>query len=43
MSSTMLHYKSNLRDITFNLFEFLDISRKMLIYRMEKFNLRKDD
>jgi two-component system NtrC family response regulator len=23
--------------------EFLDISRKMLIYRMEKFNLRKDD
>jgi two-component system NtrC family response regulator len=23
--------------------EFLDISRKMLIYRLEKFNLRKDD
>ena len=23
--------------------ECLDISRKMLIYRMEKFNLRKDD
>jgi two-component system NtrC family response regulator len=23
--------------------EYLDISRKMLIYRMEKFNLRKDD
>ena len=30
MSATMLHYKSNLRDIMFNLFEVLDINRTVL-------------
>ncbi len=28
--STVHHYRSNLRDIFFNLFEFLDVGRRVL-------------